>query len=139
MKVKRGEYGASAVGAGPVSVLITHAQHPASISPSRSVLEVFRWRTEPATFHARPEEKFVYSLPTTRDGEQVVKVENSLVVNGHIYRGDERLTCSPPTTTKPGSLPGWFTPDFHKWESCRTMPLVGGFSRGSSVSPAPSF
>ncbi|KAJ8867993.1 hypothetical protein PR048_031802 [Dryococelus australis] len=26
-----------------------------------------------------------------------------------------------------------------KWESCRTMPLVGGFSRGSPVSPAPSF
>ncbi|KAJ8866351.1 hypothetical protein PR048_032194 [Dryococelus australis] len=25
-------------------------------------------------------------------------------------------------------------PDFHKWETCRTMPLVGGFSRGSPVS-----
>ncbi|KAJ8879108.1 hypothetical protein PR048_019714 [Dryococelus australis] len=25
------------------------------------------------------------------------------------------------------------------WESCRTMPLVGGFSRGSPISPAPSF
>ncbi|KAJ8869604.1 hypothetical protein PR048_028596 [Dryococelus australis] len=31
------------------------------------------------------------------------------------------------------------SPDFRKWESCRTMPLVGGFSRGSRVSPAPSF
>ncbi|KAJ8872728.1 hypothetical protein PR048_026342 [Dryococelus australis] len=29
------------------------------------------------------------------------------------------------------------SPDFRKWESCRTMPLVGGFSRGSPVSPAP--
>ncbi|KAJ8865593.1 hypothetical protein PR048_033113 [Dryococelus australis] len=28
------------------------------------------------------------------------------------------------------------SPDFRKWESCRTMPLVGGFSRGSPVSPA---
>ncbi|KAJ8867287.1 hypothetical protein PR048_031086 [Dryococelus australis] len=27
----------------------------------------------------------------------------------------------------------------HDWESCRMMPLVGGFSRGSPVSPAPSF
>ncbi|KAJ8880395.1 hypothetical protein PR048_016864 [Dryococelus australis] len=27
------------------------------------------------------------------------------------------------------------SPDFCKWESCRTMPLVGGFSRGSPVSP----
>ncbi|KAJ8882508.1 hypothetical protein PR048_014319 [Dryococelus australis] len=30
-------------------------------------------------------------------------------------------------------------PDFRKWESRRTMPLVGGFSRGSPVSLAPSF
>ncbi|KAJ8878517.1 hypothetical protein PR048_019095 [Dryococelus australis] len=28
------------------------------------------------------------------------------------------------------------SPDFRTWESCRTMPLVGGFSRGSPVSPA---
>ncbi|KAJ8872521.1 hypothetical protein PR048_026127 [Dryococelus australis] len=33
------------------------------------------------------------------------------------------------------SVPCRFTPDFRKWESCRTMPLVGGFSQGSSVSP----
>ncbi|KAJ8889878.1 hypothetical protein PR048_009383 [Dryococelus australis] len=31
------------------------------------------------------------------------------------------------------------SPDFRKWESCRTIPLVGGFSRGSPVSPSPSF
>ncbi|KAJ8866399.1 hypothetical protein PR048_032242 [Dryococelus australis] len=31
------------------------------------------------------------------------------------------------------------SPDFRKWESCLTMPLVCGFSRGSPVSPAPSF
>ncbi|KAJ8886292.1 hypothetical protein PR048_012502 [Dryococelus australis] len=31
------------------------------------------------------------------------------------------------------------TPYFRKWESCRTMPLVGGFSRGFPVSPATSF
>ncbi|KAJ8883370.1 hypothetical protein PR048_015213 [Dryococelus australis] len=29
------------------------------------------------------------------------------------------------------------SPDFRKWESSRTMPLVGGFSRGSPVSPLP--
>ncbi|KAJ8876141.1 hypothetical protein PR048_024050 [Dryococelus australis] len=39
----------------------------------------------------------------------------------------------------PGSIPGRFAPDFRMWESCRTMPLVGGFSRGSPVSPALSF
>ncbi|KAJ8888012.1 hypothetical protein PR048_007497 [Dryococelus australis] len=31
------------------------------------------------------------------------------------------------------------SPDFRKWESCRTMPLVGGSSRRSSVSPTLSF
>ncbi|KAJ8870198.1 hypothetical protein PR048_029214 [Dryococelus australis] len=31
------------------------------------------------------------------------------------------------------------SPDFRKWESCRTMPLDGGSSRGSAASPAPSF
>ncbi|KAJ8874177.1 hypothetical protein PR048_025019 [Dryococelus australis] len=31
------------------------------------------------------------------------------------------------------------SPDFYTWESCRTMPSVGGFPRGSPVSPALSF
>ncbi|KAJ8869581.1 hypothetical protein PR048_028573 [Dryococelus australis] len=39
----------------------------------------------------------------------------------------------------PGSNPGWVTPDFRMRKSCRTMSLVGGFSRGSPVFPAPSF
>ncbi|KAJ8866519.1 hypothetical protein PR048_032362 [Dryococelus australis] len=38
----------------------------------------------------------------------------------------------------PGSIPGWDTPDFRMWESCRIMPLVSGFSRGYPVSPTPS-
>ncbi|KAJ8870337.1 hypothetical protein PR048_029358 [Dryococelus australis] len=36
--------------------------------------------------------------------------------------------------SSPGSLSG-----FRKWEPCRTMPLVGGFSRGSPASPALAF
>ncbi|KAJ8894612.1 hypothetical protein PR048_007276 [Dryococelus australis] len=40
---------------------------------------------------------------------------------------------------EPGSIPGRFTPDFRKWESCRTKPLVGEFSRGPPAFPAPSF
>ncbi|KAJ8867021.1 hypothetical protein PR048_032883 [Dryococelus australis] len=39
----------------------------------------------------------------------------------------------------PGSIPGRATPNFRTWESCRAMPLVGGFSRGSPVPPALSF
>ncbi|KAJ8874499.1 hypothetical protein PR048_025359 [Dryococelus australis] len=38
-----------------------------------------------------------------------------------------------------GLIPGRVTPDFCMRESYRTMPLVGGFSRGSPVSPSPSF
>ncbi|KAJ8865806.1 hypothetical protein PR048_033328 [Dryococelus australis] len=37
-----------------------------------------------------------------------------------------------------GSIPVG-SPGFRKRESCRTMPFVGGFSRGYPVSPAPSF
>ncbi|KAJ8874477.1 hypothetical protein PR048_025337 [Dryococelus australis] len=37
----------------------------------------------------------------------------------------------------PGSIPGWVTPDFHLWESSRTMPLVGGFFLGDLPFPPP--
>ncbi|KAJ8883603.1 hypothetical protein PR048_015447 [Dryococelus australis] len=50
----------------------------------------------------------------------------------------ERLAGTPPTkANRVHSLAG--SQNFRKWESCRTMPLVSGFSRGSPVSPAPSF
>ncbi|KAJ8887974.1 hypothetical protein PR048_007459 [Dryococelus australis] len=42
----------------------------------------------------------------------------------------ERLARSPPTKADRAQSPAGST-DFRKWESCRTMPLVGGFSRGS--------
>ncbi|KAJ8875884.1 hypothetical protein PR048_023791 [Dryococelus australis] len=51
----------------------------------------------------------------------------------------ERLACSPSTKANRVQSPAGSLPHFHKWESCRTMPLVGGFSRGPPVSPAPSF
>ncbi|KAJ8866778.1 hypothetical protein PR048_032639 [Dryococelus australis] len=44
----------------------------------------------------------------------------------------------PPTKANRVQSPARST-DFHKWESCRTMSLVGGFSRASPVSAAPSF
>ncbi|KAJ8883356.1 hypothetical protein PR048_015199 [Dryococelus australis] len=40
------------------------------------------------------------------------------------------------TTVAHGSIPSGSLPDFRTRESCRTMPLVGGFSRGSPVSPS---
>ncbi|KAJ8885840.1 hypothetical protein PR048_012046 [Dryococelus australis] len=48
----------------------------------------------------------------------------------------ERLACSPPTKVNQVRSPDGLFPDFLTWGSCRTIPLVGGFSRGSPVSPA---
>ncbi|KAJ8882865.1 hypothetical protein PR048_014679 [Dryococelus australis] len=53
--------------------------------------------------------------------------------------GGERLACSPPTKAIRVQSPAGPLGDFCMWESCRTMPLVGGFSRGSAVSPVLSF
>ncbi|KAJ8889203.1 hypothetical protein PR048_008701 [Dryococelus australis] len=51
----------------------------------------------------------------------------------------EWLDCSPPTkANRAQSLAGPLL-DFRKWESCRTMPLVGGFSQGVPVSRTPAF
>ncbi|KAJ8881126.1 hypothetical protein PR048_017599, partial [Dryococelus australis] len=49
----------------------------------------------------------------------------------------EWLDCSPPTKTNRVQSPAGPLPDFRKWESCRTKPLVGGFSRGSPISSRP--
>ncbi|KAJ8866879.1 hypothetical protein PR048_032741 [Dryococelus australis] len=38
---------------------------------------------------------------------------------------------------EPGLISGGSLPDFRMWESCRTMPLVDGFSRGISYLPWP--
>ncbi|KAJ8883039.1 hypothetical protein PR048_014878 [Dryococelus australis] len=48
----------------------------------------------------------------------------------------ERLVCSSPTKANRVQSPAGSLPDFRKRESCRAMPLVGGFSRGSPVSTA---
>ncbi|KAJ8896160.1 hypothetical protein PR048_001503 [Dryococelus australis] len=51
----------------------------------------------------------------------------------------ERLACSPPTKANRVQSPAVSLPDFRMWESCGTMTLVGGFSRGPSVSLVLSF
>ncbi|KAJ8883862.1 hypothetical protein PR048_015717 [Dryococelus australis] len=43
----------------------------------------------------------------------------------------ERLAHSPPIKAKRVQSPVGSLPDFRMWESCRPMPLVGGFPRGS--------
>ncbi|KAJ8896212.1 hypothetical protein PR048_001555 [Dryococelus australis] len=91
------------------------------------------------------------------------KVVNSAA--GFCGKNYSSVTLTPPLATHQGelgSIPSWFTPDFRNWESCRVMPLanrvqslagsldfgkwelcwtmslVGGFSRGSPISPTPS-
>ncbi|KAJ8889204.1 hypothetical protein PR048_008702 [Dryococelus australis] len=49
----------------------------------------------------------------------------------------EWLACSPPAKANRMQSPTGLFPDFRKWESCRTMPLVSGFSRGYSIYPRP--
>ncbi|KAJ8887419.1 hypothetical protein PR048_013634 [Dryococelus australis] len=49
------------------------------------------------------------------------------------------LEYSPPTSANGFRFPAGSLPDFRMWDSCRTMPLLGRFSRGSPVSPALSF
>ncbi|KAJ8890522.1 hypothetical protein PR048_010031 [Dryococelus australis] len=43
----------------------------------------------------------------------------------------ERLACPSPTKANRVQSPAGRLPNFRIWESCRTMPLVGGFSRAS--------
>ncbi|KAJ8878298.1 hypothetical protein PR048_018875 [Dryococelus australis] len=50
--------------------------------------------------------------------------------------GAERLDCSPTTKANRVKYPAGSLPDTRKRESCRTMTLVGGFSRRSPVSTA---
>ncbi|KAJ8868526.1 hypothetical protein PR048_030054 [Dryococelus australis] len=50
-----------------------------------------------------------------------------------LFREENGLACGGLLASHQGD------PGFCKWESCRTMPFVGGFSRGSTVSPASSF
>ncbi|KAJ8869004.1 hypothetical protein PR048_030550 [Dryococelus australis] len=49
----------------------------------------------------------------------------------------KRLACSPHTKTKRAQSPVWSLPDFRKWESCRMIPLAGGFLSGISPFPQP--
>ncbi|KAJ8878583.1 hypothetical protein PR048_019164 [Dryococelus australis] len=51
----------------------------------------------------------------------------------------ERLECLPPTKANRVRSSAGSLPDFRKWELCRLMPLVGGFSQESPVSPALAF
>ncbi|KAJ8897818.1 hypothetical protein PR048_003171 [Dryococelus australis] len=88
--------------------------------------------------HSGTGQKGVYGAPERSDLSYLVA---AIFTNHHVEGGTavaERLARSPPTRANRAQSPAG-SPDFRKGESYRTMPLVGGFSRGSPVSPAPSF
>ncbi|KAJ8887232.1 hypothetical protein PR048_013447 [Dryococelus australis] len=82
---------------------------------------------------------YYFALVVTR---QTLPLSGVFLGNCRFVRGAaaaEWLACSPPTkANRVQSLAGSL-PDSCMWESCRTMPLVSEFSRGSPVSPALPF
>ncbi|KAJ8891291.1 hypothetical protein PR048_010807 [Dryococelus australis] len=76
------------------------------------------------------------ALTPHRRNSQVINLRESMcaTLGSGWHDKRPRYTRLPPRRTR-------FNPrlDYRKWESCWTMQLVGGFSLGSPVSPAPSF
>ncbi|KAJ8889131.1 hypothetical protein PR048_008625 [Dryococelus australis] len=75
-----------------------------------------------------PHRRYAQSLAQLNAGTNASSVESNRAVA-------ERLACSPPTKTNRVQSPAGPLPEFCMWESCRTMLLVGGFSRESPVPP----
>ncbi|KAJ8888947.1 hypothetical protein PR048_008441 [Dryococelus australis] len=71
---------------------------------------------------------------------EICVIESFFVINSINFGVTvaERLSRSPLATANRFQYPAG-SPDFRKWESSRAMQLVGGFSRGFPVFPAPSF
>ncbi|KAJ8871797.1 hypothetical protein PR048_028137 [Dryococelus australis] len=61
--------------------------------------------------------------------------ESNPVYLSNVAAMAERLDCSPPTKAYRSHFPARTLPDFRKWESCRMMPLIGGFFSGISRFP----
>ncbi|KAJ8875359.1 hypothetical protein PR048_023254 [Dryococelus australis] len=74
----------------------------------------------------------------TQEGEAIRPFGITLLQRGPRTAVAERLARSPSTKANRVQSPAESL-DVGKWESCRTMPLVGGFSRASPVSHTPSF
>ncbi|KAJ8896552.1 hypothetical protein PR048_001896 [Dryococelus australis] len=77
---------------------------------------------------------FVYALVTTLR----ISLQQELYLLLKKIKVSEYLDHPPPTKAIQVQSPAG-SPDFRVWESCRAMPLTGGFSRGSPFSPTLSF
>ncbi|KAJ8870484.1 hypothetical protein PR048_029507 [Dryococelus australis] len=131
----------------PFNTPSDHTPPPTTLRPPRisSSLFVSRGGQCPSDCSSRhgktaPSSAESYVLPTTPRlplfSIQLNKIEIHLEEvdseEGHGARAGSMLAAH---QGDPGSIPGRVTADFRMWESCSTIPLVGGFSRGSPVSP----
>ncbi|KAJ8894428.1 hypothetical protein PR048_007082 [Dryococelus australis] len=160
IKVKRDENGAAPECEGG------ETEYPRENPPINGIVRNESWRSETPQPHANSSKKVTYLLVGCRHGQSSIfcstrpggvklpecwvftnssEFNRACRVNGgSVSRVEltckgssqvaDRLDCPPHTPSRTGLLP-----DSRKWESRRTMPLVGAFSRGSPVSPAPSF
>ncbi|KAJ8897669.1 hypothetical protein PR048_003019 [Dryococelus australis] len=76
----------------------------------------------------------VWHVPAVIMRNRATHHRNYLATRCWILAGEraavaERLACSPPTKVVLVKSPAASLPNFHTWESCRTMSLIGGFSR----------
>ncbi|KAJ8866750.1 hypothetical protein PR048_032611 [Dryococelus australis] len=87
--------------------------------------------SHPRFWHDKKNHTWRYKMATVYLPQNLCK---TIATGGAVT---ERLALSPATKANRVQSPAG-SPDFCTWESC-TMPLVGGFPRGSPVSPALSF
>ncbi|KAJ8896132.1 hypothetical protein PR048_001475 [Dryococelus australis] len=108
-----------------------HAEHP------EAPFETYPYIPLPPAYRARP--------PSRRQASQSPVLSMHLYSHCAFFRHAggggvvlaERLACSPPTKVNRARSPAGPLSDFRTWETCRTMPLAGGFPLGSTVSPLP--
>ncbi|KAJ8885726.1 hypothetical protein PR048_011924 [Dryococelus australis] len=109
----------------PLSLLRLHDSNALSSSK----------KPTPLTHLEFEDSDFLLTIP--KYSNSVLRLENVLHMQP-ITAGAavaERLACSPPPKANGVQSPALSLPDFHMGESCRMMPLVGGFSRGLPFSP----
>ncbi|KAJ8891557.1 hypothetical protein PR048_004085 [Dryococelus australis] len=126
----------------PASGLLTVAR-PAAVAPRRHSLHVRASDGRLSTIAqvdvfsvASDDPSFRYDSSLLRTPFTVIacsRTDQTLPTRGPTVA--ERLARSPPTKANRVQSPAG-SPDFRRWESCRTIPLVGGFSRGFPISPA---
>ncbi|KAJ8883944.1 hypothetical protein PR048_015800 [Dryococelus australis] len=121
--------------------LLRAAQISVRVSPGHGAAPVLRSSTPGATNPLAPGGLCV--LRTRRyarvtGGDDIAPIPRLETISEPTATVAERLARSPPTKANWVQSPSE-SPDFRKWESCRMMPLVGEFSQGSPVFPAPSF